>query len=335
MSQAGASPGLTVAVTGAGGYLASRLVRRLSADDRVARVVALDVAPVRAPHPKVVADHFDVRNDALEERLAGVDVLVHLAFVMNPARDERAMRDVNVAGSHNAFRCAARAGVPAIVYASSMTVYGAHPDNDVPLRETSPLRANVDFSYAAHKLEVEYVVEEVRADYARTKIAVLRPAVAFGPHADNAWSHLLELPVLLGVRGHRPPLQFVHEDDAVDAFAFAVHARLDGAYNLVPPDWLDADAVDAIVGRRRVDVDEERAWRIAARLWELGLAEAPAGMLHYVMHPWVGSGDRLAAAGFRCERTSAEALAATARRARGRVRVGRWAAPRRAVLGAA
>jgi nucleoside-diphosphate-sugar epimerase len=314
--------GLVVAVTGAGGYVAGRVIEGLTRDDRVARVLGFDVRPPRVQSPKLVFDQVDVRNPALEARLGGVHVVVHLAFVMDPIRDETEMRDVNVNGSQNVFRCAATAGVGKIVYTSSAVVYGAHPDNDVPLTEDSPLRANLDFSYSAHKLEVEYVVKEVAAENPDLRWAVFRPAIVFGPNVDSAWSHMLELPVLVGVRGYSPPLQFVHEDDVGRALHWAVTEDAAGYFNLAAPGWLEGDEVLAIVGRKRRDLPEPMAFALVDRLWEMGLSEAPAGMLHYVMHPWVLSTKKLADAGFTARRSNLETLGEVADRARGHVRVG-------------
>jgi UDP-glucose 4-epimerase len=213
--------------------------------------------------------------------------------------------------------------VKEVIYTSSGTAYGAHPDNDFPLTEDSPLRANLDFNYPAHKLEVEYVVQEIRDEFPDMKIAVFRPSVVFGSHVDNAWSHLLELPALLGVQGFRPPLQFVHELDVADAVAFAVFKGLDGPYNLCPPDWIEWDQLVEIVGKRPMALPEPVAFAMQERLWNLGLAEAPAGMLHYVMHPWVMSPDKLAAEGFKCAHSSYDSLVETLRRTSAVVRLGK------------
>lgn len=314
---------LTVAVTGAAGYLAGRLISELCADDSVGKVVGFDVRPVEMTHPKLVFDSVDVRDPALEARFKGVDVLVHLAFVMDPIHDEAMMRDVNVNGSQNVFRCAGRAGVGKVVYASSAVAYGAHPDNDVPLTEESPLRANLDFSYAAHKLEVEYVVREVEDEFPDLTFVIFRPAIVFGPNVDNAWSHSMEFPVLFNVQGYKTPLQFVHEEDVSRALHFAVTNELDGAYNLAPDDWMEHDELVTLTGRRTVQLPEPVAFSLVDRMWSMKMAEAPSGMLHYVMHSWVVSSKKLQGAGFTFSRTSREAFIETATRSSAYIRLGR------------
>ena len=322
MSQAKSS-GLTVAVTGAAGYLATRTIENLVQDERIDRILAFDLKIPKSTGPKVIADAVDVRDPALESRLKGADILIHLAFVMDPIRDEQQMRDVNVNGSQNVFRAAGRAGVKRVIYTSSAVAYGAHADNDLPLTEESPLRANLDFSYAAHKLEVEYVIREMAEEFPDLKFTIFRPAIVFGPNADNAWTHLLELPFIPTVSGHEPPMQFVHEDDVQRALVFAVFNDIEGAYNLTSKGWMENSEIFVHADRRRLPLPEPFAFEIAEKLWSAGLAEAPGGMLHYVMHPWVMSGEKLAEAGFHCERSSLDAFLATVGSTRRQVRVGK------------
>lgn len=323
---------LTVAITGVSGYIGTRLLEQLEADARIARVLGFDIKPPTASSSKLLFDSIDIRSDALRSRLEGVDVVVHLAFVMDPIKDEAQMRDINVLGSQNVFESAAAAGVRKVIYLSSAVAYGAHPDNEVPLTEESPLRANLDFSYAAHKLEVEYGVKEFRREHPDLVLTVFRPAIVFGKHVDNAWSHLLEAPVFFAVRGHSPPLQFIHEEDVADALRFAVFEDLDGAYNLAAADRVESETVLELSGKRRIDLAEPKAFSLLERMWELGLAEAPAGILHYVMYPWILSAEKLAAAGFTPGRSSEEALKEVLATTAGTVRLGRNRVPRRKLI---
>lgn len=318
------SSGLTVAITGASGYIAGRLIELLEEDPQVERILGFDVRePVGLRTSKLVFDKIDVRDPALESRFKGVDLVIHLAYVMDPIRDEAQMRDVNVNGTQNVLKCAGRAGVPRLVYTSSGVAYGAHPDNDMPLTEESPLRANLDFNYAAHKLETEYVVREFRDEFPDRKIAVFRPAIVFGEHCDSAWSHQLELPVLFSIQSYEPPFQFVHEEDVARALAFSVANELDGAYNLCPRDWLEFAEIASILGKRRLRLPEPAAFAMADRMWTMNVGEIPAGYLHYVMYPWVMSPEKLEAAGFKCEHSSYDALTEMIRRTKTRLRMGR------------
>jgi nucleoside-diphosphate-sugar epimerase len=315
--------GMTVAITGAAGYLAGRLIEALESEDRVERILGFDVREPNVTSSKLVFDQVDVRNAHLEERFRGADVVVHLAFVMDPIRDEATMRDVNVNGSQNVFRCAGQAGVGKIVYTSSATAYGAHPNNDLPLTEESPLRANLDFNYPAHKLEVEYVVREFREEFTDVRFVMFRPAIVFGPHVDNAWSRMLQAPVFFAIKDSSPTFQFVHEDDVARALAFAITEDLDGNYNVAAEGWLSLDEALEISGKKRRSIGEAAAFTMSDRMWRWGLGEAPAGLLHYVMHPWAVSTEKLARAGFKAEHSNEEILRATAEAGKDFVTMGR------------
>lgn len=313
---------MDVAVTGSGGLVGRRLVAALAEDPSVDRVVALDVAEQRVP-AGVSAGVADVRDPAIGDQFAGVDALVHLAFQVDPIHDEEAMRAINVDGTRTTLQAAVDAGVRRIVVASSATVYGAHPDNDVPLTESSPRRPPAEFSYARHKGEVEDWLWGWAGDLpGDVTVTVLRPAIIAGPGVDNFITRQLELPRMVTVSGHRPPLQVVHVDDVVEAFRLAATNDLPGAFNVAAPGWLSLDEALAVLGRRRLDLPEEVAWSLASALWRLGLGDAPAGQLPYVMHPWVMDVRRLEAAGWTAHHSNRDALAALAEEHRPYVRVG-------------
>jgi len=300
-----------VAVTGVAGYLGGRLLSLLDDDRRVERVIGIDVSEPATGSPKLEFHQMDVRDARLAKTFPGVDTVVHLAFVVDPLRDGERMRDVNVDGTRNVLEAAGATGVRKLVYASSATVYGAHPDNDFPLTEASPLRANPDFSYAWHKLETERMIEAFQEDHPEALVTVLRPAITFGPNVQNFISRMLEAPRVTSVKGYDPPLQFVHEEDVASALNLAVQRELPGAYNVAPDGWLTSDEVLSLSGKKRVELPETVAFTLAERLWRMGLAEAPPGELNYVMHPWVVDNAKLKAAGWAPLHTNQDALAET------------------------
>lgn len=303
-------PGNTqvVAVTGVSGYLGRRLLALLDVHPGVDRVIGIDVAEPLAGSPKLEFHQIDVRDARLVKVLPGVDVVVHLAFQVDPIRDEERIRAVNVDGTRNLLEAAGATGVRKLVHASSATVYGAHPDNDFPLTELSQLRANPDFSYAWHKLEAERMIEAFQEDHPEVVVTVLRPAIVFGPSVQNFISRMLEAPRMTTVKGYEPPLQLVHEEDVATALHLVVLEDLPGAYNVAADGWLTGDEVLAITGKKRVELPEAVAFSLAERLWKIGVSQAPPGELHFVMHPWVVDNAKLKAAGWTPRHGNRDAL---------------------------
>ncbi|HVL32294.1 MAG TPA: SDR family oxidoreductase [Actinomycetota bacterium] len=312
-----------VAVTGIAGYLGGRLLSLLEADPSVDRVIGIDAEEPFGGSPKLDFHHLDVRDARVAKHLAGADVLVHLAFQLDPMRDEERMRSINVDGTRTMLDAASASGVRKIVYPSSATVYGAHPDNDFPLTESSPLRANESFAYAMHKLETERLIEEFRAHHPDVVVTVIRAATAFGPGVENFISRMLEAPRILTIKGYSPPLQFVHEDDLARALKLAIETDLNGVFNAGAEGWLAAEEVEQLIAKRRIELPEAVAFSLAERLWRVGLSAAPPGELHYVMHPWVIDSSKLRTAGWKPEHSNRDALLEAAEAHRKWIALGR------------
>ncbi|MEO6987187.1 MAG: NAD-dependent epimerase/dehydratase family protein, partial [Aquihabitans sp.] len=124
---------LTVAVTGPTGTFGFGLLPLLESEPSIGSVVGVARRPFDpAAHGwhKMSYRRGDVRDQgALEEAFAGVDVVVHLAFLITGAASSASIREINVGGTLNAFRAASAAGARRFVYASSVAAYGFHADN--------------------------------------------------------------------------------------------------------------------------------------------------------------------------------------------------------------
>lgn len=313
----------SIAITGISGYLGQRLFGVLDADPAIARIVGIDRDDPPSVSPKLEFHRVDIRDPDLAKALPGVDVLVHLAYALDPMRDEALMRDINVGGTKNVLDSAGSVGAPRLVYVSSGMVYGAHPDNEIPLNERSPLRANDDFAYAAHKLESEVLVAAFVSANPGTMVTVFRPATVFGPNVENFRSRALEAPRVLTVRGYEPPMQLVHEEDVTSALAVAVRQPMPGVYNVAADGYLTASEVGAIAGKRRLELPEAVAFSLAERLWRAGISESPPGELHFLMHPWVMANDRLKSCGWEPKHSNRDTLAEALAAHRDWVTVGR------------
>ena len=178
-------------------------------------------------------------------------------------------------------------------------VYGAHPDNAVPLDEDAPLRATSDGSVVGDLLEIEALAERAVTAHAGLAVTVVRPAILVGAGLDTVLTRHFESPRLLVLRGSSPHWQFCHVDDAADALVLAALGRVTGAVTVASDGWLDQREVEALSGRGRVELPASMAYGTAERLHRLGLTPAPASELHYVTYPWVVSSARLREVGWR------------------------------------
>lgn len=307
----------TVAVTGASGYLGRLLVERLGHEQDVTRIVGIDVD--EAPFTSRNLEHYrmDVRSQQVARVIEGCDAVVHLAAVAGPNADE--IRDVNIGGTRAIADAATRAGVRKLIYVSSASVYGSHPDNDYPLTETSPVRPGHDDTYAKSKAEAENVVTYYAEARPETTVTVLRPAWVAGPNLPTSHARVVDAKVRFVVRGYEPPFQAVHEDDVSTAMVFALEHDVAGVFNVAADDAVDRP--EELLGQRRVTLELDRARRLLDRTARIGLS-VPSSQVGTLMYPQVLSNEALKAAGWTPTRTTADALREAAAARHGWVAVG-------------
>jgi UDP-glucose 4-epimerase len=168
---------------------------------------------------------------------------------------------INLDGTRNVL--AAR---PArVVLASSAAVFGAWPDNPLPLHEDHWPRPNPQCQYAVDKLRTE------RLCAAAAPTLALRISAVLGPHADPEVIRALQ-GYRLGVAafwGKNEALQFLDEVDASAALHMAGASSATGVVNIAPADWLDAKGVARVAGSHVVRMPERvllAASEIALRL---------------------------------------------------------------------
>ncbi len=192
---------------------------------------------------------------------------------------------------------------------SSATVYGAWPNNPVPLTETAALRPNPHFSPAVQGAEVERLLAEWRSEHLGVTVTTLRAAPVVGPGAERLPARILLGRPPLRVRGAAMPVQVVHVDDLAAALVLVATEDLPGVFNAAADGWLDAAEARALVPRSSVPaLPAEAMERMLARTWDLGIGDVPAGVVPYLTHPWVIANDKLKAAGWTPVHGNAEAI---------------------------
>ena len=303
-----------VAVTGAAGYVGSRLLQELEQEENLAKVVAIDIRPLRRPVHNILAKRVDVTHplDDIFHDLR-VDTVVHLAFSFPSGRNRRQLettREANLAGLGNVLRSCRLARVRNVIYLSSHTVYGPHKDNPVPITEDTPVRPLTEFAYSHDKALMENLAQEFARETPEVNLTVLRSCVVLGPEAENRVAQAFFKPVLLGVLGYDPPWQFVHEDDLASLLVSLVMHPHPGVFNVAGNGVVRYSRIARLAQRRMVRLPPNLAYAVTQLTWSLGLQrESPARGLDFVRYPIVLSTGRLKKeTGFHFQYASEEAL---------------------------
>lgn len=326
---------LVVAVTGPTGTLGFGLVPLLQADERIARVVGIARRPFDpADHgwTKMVYRQGDVRDPAaLEAACRDADVVVHLAFLITGTAGRATTRAINVEGTLNTFRAAARAAARRFVYTSSVAAYGFHADNPAGMTEEWPVRPAAHLFYAREKAELERLVSREAATHPGLGLYLLRPSIVLGPHAIGGKDLLPgplaplgrrlagrvgRLPVRLPAPVPQVPVQLVHEDDVGQALLLcAVGAGPPGAYNLAGDGELTSSDVARELGIVPLPLPQRLVAgpaRAVAALTALPLVPPAAAWAEVLVRPpTMDTGKAKRELGWRPRYTGLEALRAT------------------------
>ena len=300
-----------IAVTGASGYIGTLLIRRLEESDAVGGILALDV---REPAPRFGNSVKFVRQDVSQpfpELFADhdIDTVVHLAYLLRQGRDREANRRVNVDGATHTLEACRRAGVRRVVYLSSTSVYGAHPDNPEALTEDMPARPVAGFQYSEDKLKSEKLIARFAADSPGLNACVLRCCPVMGPNADNFIARAFDKPFQIAVSGANPPMQLIHEDDMVRCLEVAVLGNAAGLYNLAGSGSIGWREMASARGRRVFSMPPWLLYPATQLTWALRLqSDSPALGLDMVRHPWIANTGKIEREmGFRPRFSSREA----------------------------
>ena len=280
---------MKVVVVGATGNKGSSLVRRLSADPQVTSITG-----IARRRPDVAIDRVDwitadVTRDDLAPHLAGADAVVHLAWLIQPSRDESATYAVNVDGSRRVFEATVRAGVGALVYASSVGAYSPGP-KDRAVDESWPTGGIETSFYSRHKALVERQLDDLEQQHPDLRVVRLRPGLVFkreaateirrlfvGPFLPNALVRRGLIPLVPAMRRLR--FQAVHTEDVAEAYRLAVVSDVRGAFNVAADPVLDPEELGRLLGAPPVPVHAGLARAAASATWRLRLQPTEPGWL--------------------------------------------------------
>jgi UDP-glucose 4-epimerase len=200
---------------------------------------------------------------------------------------------VNVEGSMRVARAAKEAGVPALIYASSVGAYSPGP-KDRRVDESWPTGGTPTSYYARHKAEVERRLDRFEQEAPEVRVVRMRPGLVFKKEAAEGIRRLFAGPFLpsplvrtelINAVPNIPNVrsQIIHSYDVGEAFRLAIVNEVRGAFNLAAEPVLDAAEIGRILDARPVPLSAQVA-RAGARLsWQLRIQPVSEGWLDMAM----------------------------------------------------
>jgi UDP-glucose 4-epimerase len=280
---------MRVVVTGATGNVGTSLLDALSGESRVEEIVAVARRRPARVFPRTTFVGADIVRDELGNVLRGADAVVHLAWLIQPGHDEAVTRAVNVDGSERVFRAAAEAGVPAVIYASSVGAYSEGP-KDRFVDESWPTTGTPTSFYARHKAIVERTLDRLEAERPELRVVRIRPALIFKREAATEVRRLFAGPLVPRtlvrpglipfVPDHRRlRFQAVHSRDVGEAFRLALLSDVRGPFNIAADPPIGPAELSRMLEARRLKVPAGVLRAAAAATFALRLQPTEPGWL--------------------------------------------------------
>jgi UDP-glucose 4-epimerase len=307
---------MRIVIVGATGNAGTALLRRLRRESGVS-VTGVVRRPPRRPQPPYDGVEWHAADigapgaaDRLERLFGGADAVVHLAWQIQPSHDQRILHRTNVLGSQAVFAATARAGVPALVYASSIGTYAPGP-KDRRIDEDWPHTGVPGSSYSRHKAEVETMLDGLEAEHPSLRVVRLRPGLIFqrdagteigryfvGPFVPVQLLRFGRLPLVPSHPGLR--VQAVHADDVADAYARALLGDARGAFNVAADPVLTPRVAAQQFHGYQVPVPDALLRGAADLTWRLHLQPVDPGWIDLALHaPLMATGRAAAELGWR------------------------------------
>lgn len=280
---------MRVVIVGATGNVGTSVLAALSDASGVEETIGIARRLPRLELPRTRWVAADIARDELVGHFRGADVVVHLAWLIQPSRDRQATRTVNVDGSARVLRAVAEAGVPALAYASSVAAYSPGP-KDRAVDESWPTKGIASSFYSRDKAAVEAMLDRFEAEHPAVRVVRMRPGLVFKRDAASGVRRLFAgpfLPTTL-LRPERIPIvprmerlrfQAVHSLDVGEAFRRAITSDVHGAFNLAAEPVLDPPELARLLRAREVPVPVKLVRAAASVTWKLRLQPSPPGWL--------------------------------------------------------
>lgn len=248
-----------ILVAGVSRYLGGRFARILTADPAVSQVIGVDVVP--PPHDIGDADFVraDIRNPVIAKVIAraNVDTVVHMNVIATPtsAGGRVSMKEINVIGTMQLLAACQKApSVRRLVVKSTAGVYGSSSRDPALFTEDTGAKALPRSGWGKDSVEVEGYVRGFSRRRPDVDVVTLRLANFIGPGVRTALTDYFSLPVIPTVMGFDARLQFIHEDDGLEALRLATVGPATGTINVAGDGVILLSQAARMAGRPTVGI---------------------------------------------------------------------------------
>jgi nucleoside-diphosphate-sugar epimerase len=276
-----------VLVFGATGNVGTSVLEALESEPAAGEIIGVARRLPRRSYPRTEFVTADITSSDLIPLVRGADVVIHLAWLIQPGRDERLTRRVNVEGTERLLQAVVDARVPSLIYASSVGAYSPGP-KDRLVDESWPTDGIESSFYSRHKAEVERMLDRVEREQPGLRVVRMRPGLIFKREAGSEIRRLfagpllprrLVSPSLIPVVPDVPRLRFqaVHSLDVGDAYRRAAISDVRGAFNLAAEPPIGPAELASVLGARRVKLPPQMLRALAAGTFALRLQPSEPG----------------------------------------------------------
>lgn len=218
-----------VAITGANGFIGSRLTERLLTENYKIKVLSRNGKSI---FPGVEVIKGDLSDSlGMGNFLQEADILIHLAAVQPSANTEQ-LFTVNVNGTSNLVMSALQYGLTQIIYLSTSAIYG-ESQNNIYTEDCNP-RPSTEYGLTKY-------MGEINVRYWATKTGnistILRPFNVYGPGNKkgviyNFYKSEKETGKVNIFGDGTQKRDYLYVDDVVSAIVRSIEVKCDGVINL-------------------------------------------------------------------------------------------------------
>jgi UDP-glucose 4-epimerase len=243
-----------VLVTGLSTYWGGRLAQALEGFQHVDTIIGVDnrdptVELERTEFVRVSNQHSLISRIV---KAAEIDTVIDTRLVVSSiTTTPRLAHENNVIGTMNILAACSGPDSPVsrFVFKSSAHYYGSEQDDPAffteDMRRPHPPRRGLEKDI----LEAEGAVAEFAGQRPDIAVTLLRFSNVLGPDVNTAFTRMFGLPLVPMVLGFDPRIQFVHEDDVVNALLHAAFSDAPGVYNVAGDGVLTLSEAIGLLGK--------------------------------------------------------------------------------------